>query len=270
MPWKPLFHVSSTPKRKMNLHRVLFQLEHSLRPLHLGSALKLQKLNSQLAKIALRKIDGRIQPLFLISICSFNGEKWISDAVQSILNQGYDNWHLHITDDGSSDSTPNILKQFKQQLPNKITLNLLEENCSPLSPANYSIQFFLENKQFSAFTILDHDDAAEKDWLQNCAKLLKGKTKVLRCRNARCNETLSEIKYTYPAAAQIVAVREVIERVGKKVTRDYPMVSDTEYLQRIEQDAIINRYAVVLTPFLCQKMRVHGANQTLLGTTKPV
>lgn len=254
----------------MILQRLLFQLEYFLRPLHLGSALKLQKLNSQLSKARMHKSVLTEQPLFLISICSFNGEKWISDAVHSIINQSYRNWHLHITDDGSSDSTANILLQFKSQMPNKITLNLLEENCSPLSPANYSIQFFLRNDQFSAFTVLDHDDVAHKDWLQNCAKLIKGNTKVLRCRNARCNETLSEIKYIYPAAAQIVAAREVIERVGEKVSRDHPVVSDTEYLQRIEQDALANKYAVVLTPFLCQKMRMHGGNQSIIGTTKPV
>jgi glycosyltransferase involved in cell wall biosynthesis len=209
------------------------------------------------------------QQHFLVSMCTFNGEAWVNEAIQSVLDQSFCNWHLYITDDGSSDSTTKILTQFKNNFPEKITLNLLEQNCSPQTPTNFSIRFFLQNERFSAFTILDQDDAAEPDWLSNCSKLLKGKTKVLRCKNARFNETLTEMKYIYPAASQIVALREVIKRVGERVDRNHPVVSDTEYLKRVERDAISNRYAVVLTPFLCQKMRIHGANQTILGTTKP-
>jgi glycosyltransferase involved in cell wall biosynthesis len=202
-------------------------------------------------------------------MCTYNGEAWVGEAIQSILDQSFSDWHLYITDDGSSDSTAQILAQFKEKSPEKITLNLLEQNCSPKTPTNFSIQFFLQNEQFSAFTILDQDDVAEPNWLLNCSKLLKGKIKVLRCKNARFDESLTEMKYVYPAASQIVALREVIERVGERVDRNHPTVSDTEYLKRVERDAIANKHAVVLTPFLCQKMRIHGANQTILGTTKP-
>ena len=207
---------------------------------------------------------------FFIGMCTYNGEKWVEDAIKSVINQSYQNWHLYVTDDGSSDTTSKVLSRLKKEFPDKITLNLLGSNCSPLSPLNFAIRAFLRNNKYSAFTILDQDDVAEPDWLLNCSKLLKGNTKVLRCKNARFNESLTDMKYVYPAASQIVALREVIERVGERVDRNHPIVSDTEYLKRVERDAIANKHAVVLTPFICQKMRIHGANQTMLGTTKPV
>ncbi|MCV5888381.1 glycosyltransferase, partial [Escherichia coli] len=40
-----------------------------------------------------------------IIIATYNGEKYISEQVESILNQTYKNFHLYIRDDGSTDKT---------------------------------------------------------------------------------------------------------------------------------------------------------------------
>jgi len=52
-------------------------------------------------------------PLVSILLCVYNGEKYIKEAVDSILLQTYSNFELIIVDDGSTDSTLNILKTFK-------------------------------------------------------------------------------------------------------------------------------------------------------------
>lgn len=43
---------------------------------------------------------------------SYNGEKYIADSIDSILAQTYRNWELIITDDCSSDSTQDIIKDY--------------------------------------------------------------------------------------------------------------------------------------------------------------
>lgn len=60
----------------------------------------------------------------------YNGEKFITESVNSILNQTYKNFELIIVDDKSTDSTPNIIKSFAEKdkrvhvLTNKKNLKL--------------------------------------------------------------------------------------------------------------------------------------------------
>lgn len=44
-----------------------------------------------------------------------NGERYVSTAIQSILDQTYPHFELIIVDDGSTDSTPSIVKAFAQK-----------------------------------------------------------------------------------------------------------------------------------------------------------
>ena len=39
----------------------------------------------------------------------YNGERFLSEAIESILNQSYRDFEFIIVDDGSTDSTPDIL-----------------------------------------------------------------------------------------------------------------------------------------------------------------
>jgi len=52
------------------------------------------------------------QPLISVLLSVYNGEKFVAEAVQSLLNQTYRNFELIIVDDGSSDRTAEILNQF--------------------------------------------------------------------------------------------------------------------------------------------------------------
>jgi len=53
----------------------------------------------------------------LISIImpAYNCEKYIAAAVQSVIEQTYDNWELIIVNDCSTDNTPNIIKDFQRK-----------------------------------------------------------------------------------------------------------------------------------------------------------
>lgn len=54
-----------------------------------------------------------MDPLVSVIMSVFNGEQYVGDAIESILNQTYGNWELIIIDDGSYDLTAAIIGQHK-------------------------------------------------------------------------------------------------------------------------------------------------------------
>ena len=45
----------------------------------------------------------------------FNGEKWIAEAIDSVLNQSYTDFELLILNDGSTDSTEQVILSYKDK-----------------------------------------------------------------------------------------------------------------------------------------------------------
>ena len=50
------------------------------------------------------------KPLISIVLPTYNNDWCISDAIRSVLGQTYDNWELIVVDDGSTDTTKEVLK----------------------------------------------------------------------------------------------------------------------------------------------------------------
>lgn len=57
-----------------------------------------------------------------ILMATYNGEKYISEQLESIINQTYKNWTLYICDDGSTDNTVEILSKYVTKYPNIILI----------------------------------------------------------------------------------------------------------------------------------------------------
>lgn len=53
-----------------------------------------------------------------ILISTYNGEKYLREQLDSIINQTYKNIEIYIRDDGSKDSTCEILKEYKKKYNN--------------------------------------------------------------------------------------------------------------------------------------------------------
>ncbi|WP_201258531.1 glycosyltransferase family 2 protein [Bordetella sp. H567] len=49
-----------------------------------------------------------------ILLCSYNGERFIREQLDSIKSQTYSNWKVWVSDDGSSDRTLEILAEYRQ------------------------------------------------------------------------------------------------------------------------------------------------------------
>lgn len=56
-----------------------------------------------------------------ILMATYNGERYLREQIDSILAQTCGNWHLTISDDGSTDGTPMIIDGYVKRYPQKIT-----------------------------------------------------------------------------------------------------------------------------------------------------
>ena len=50
-----------------------------------------------------------------ILMATYNGEKYLSEQIDSIINQTYQGWNLLIRDDGSTDSTMEIIESYQKK-----------------------------------------------------------------------------------------------------------------------------------------------------------
>lgn len=100
----------------------------------------------------------------LVSIItpSYNSEKFISETINSIINQTYTNWELLITDDLSTDNTIEIV-EFYVKNDSRIKLFKLEKNSGAAIARNNSIN----NSKGRYIAFLDSDDL----WLKNKLEL---------------------------------------------------------------------------------------------------
>jgi glycosyltransferase involved in cell wall biosynthesis len=54
-------------------------------------------------------------PSIAILMCTFNGEKYLEEQLDSIQDQDYKDWTLFVNDDGSKDRTLSILKAYQKK-----------------------------------------------------------------------------------------------------------------------------------------------------------
>lgn len=57
-----------------------------------------------------------------ILLATYNGEKYIREQIESILNQTDTDWVLYIHDDGSKDQTMDVVKEYADKYPEQIVV----------------------------------------------------------------------------------------------------------------------------------------------------
>jgi glycosyltransferase involved in cell wall biosynthesis/SAM-dependent methyltransferase len=93
-----------------------------------------------------------MRPKVSVIIPVYNGESFITNAVESVQNEGYDNWECILIDDGSTDGTLAVLKTLEAE-DERIKV-LTQKNQGPGVARNFGI----ENSTGKYIRFLDADD----------------------------------------------------------------------------------------------------------------
>jgi teichuronic acid biosynthesis glycosyltransferase TuaG len=111
----------------------------------------------------------------LVSIITpmYNGAKFVSETIKSVLKQTYGNWEMFVIDDGSIDAGPDIVRQFAAK-DRRITL-LKQKNAGSAAARNNGIR----HAKGQYIALLDSDDTWNEDFLEKQLKLMKEKNALL-------------------------------------------------------------------------------------------
>ncbi|MFH1226421.1 MAG: glycosyltransferase [Planctomycetota bacterium] len=91
-------------------------------------------------------------PAVSINLCCYNSEKYLRETLESIVSQTYKNWELVIINDGSTDSTEAIVKEYTGQgLP-------IVYYCQQNHGLGYSRNEALKRSSGDYIAFIDHDD----------------------------------------------------------------------------------------------------------------
>ena len=105
----------------------------------------------------------------LISIITpmYNGEKYVSQTIETVLSQSFPHWEMLIVDDGSRDASPKIVSAYAQR-DNRVRL-IQQPNGGSASARNNA----LRQAKGRYICFLDADDLWDSNFLEEQLNFLK-------------------------------------------------------------------------------------------------
>lgn len=114
-------------------------------------------------------------PLVSIVIPTFNRAFLIAETLDSVLAQTYTNWECIVVDDGSTDATEKLLKDYCQKDP-RIQYHQRPSNRQKGANACRNYGFELSTGEYIQF--FDSDDQIDSNILKSCVNIYKSNPKV--------------------------------------------------------------------------------------------
>ena len=204
----------------------------------------------------------KMSKLVSVIIPVYNGEKYIRDAIESVLNQTYKNFEIVVADDGSTDNTVEILKEYGDKIRWKS-----QENKGPASAKKFGTS--MAKGEYLAY--LDSDDIFLPDKLELQVNYLdkhsevglvysdyyqvneKGEITKLSCSK----KNLLLIQQNYVPTSGVMCRRECIDTLGRF---DENLGSNYDWDMWIR---ISEKYPIHCIPKPLFKYRGHGENISL-------
>ena len=107
-------------------------------------------------------------PMVSIGLPVFNGENFLEDAVRSILAQSHDDLELIVSDNASSDRTPEIVRDYECIDP-RVRVFTQPRNIGPAANFNW----VLNEAKGKLFKWAAHDDVLAPECLERCIPILE-------------------------------------------------------------------------------------------------
>lgn len=130
-------------------------------------------------------------PLVSIILPTYNGEKYVRDTIQSLVSQTYKNIELVISDDGSTDSTADIIQEYAEKYP------FIKVNISPKNlgiAANYNLAVRMASGEIAIG--IGHDDLLPPEHTSTIVPFFKDPSVgLVHCNAMKIDSMGREIKF---------------------------------------------------------------------------
>ena len=113
-------------------------------------------------------MEEQNNPKVIICMSTYNGEKYVKEQIESLLNQTYKNLEIYVRDDGSKDNTINILEEYEKN--NKIHF-IKGNNVGVVKSFYECLKEAYDNAEYFAYC--DQDDKWHEDKIERSISKLK-------------------------------------------------------------------------------------------------
>lgn len=159
--------------------------------------------------------------LVTVIIPAYNEEKYICKCLESVVHQNFADYDVMVVNDGSSDNTENIIKEYKNEYSFINYFN--KENGGLSSARNYGIDRLKDSKYV---VFLDSDDYLDSEYLCNLVASAEEKQSDVVCSG----------QYRITEDGKIIShVRYILDGQGKCVLRHLNMhgkIYRVDYLKK--------------------------------------
>ncbi len=170
-----------------------------------------------------------------VVIATYNGEKFLREQIDSVLNQTMRPDEIIVSDDGSSDGTWGILEEYQNQYPKLFCLYRNEKGLGPHENFKHAFQYVKSD----IVVPCDQDDIWMPEKIERCVAALDEQTSLVFCQEVMRREDGSEkeLYHTMPLLRNCIfggfipghllcCKREVLEvfRLGTEITFDMGIV----------------------------------------------
>lgn len=141
----------------------------------------------------------------LVSIITpcYNGEKYISQTIDSVLAQTYENWEMIIINDGSKDHSDEIVRSYMEKDSRIIFLQ--QPNAGSAAARNNGIR----SAKGQYIALLDADDLWEPEFLEEQIAFMKEKKAVCVCCSYRCIDENSKEILKPVLSKQVITAKDM-------------------------------------------------------------
>lgn len=120
-------------------------------------------------------------PLVSIGLPTYNGARYLREALDSLVAQDYPNLKIVVSDNGSTDTTPDIVREFASR---DSRIRVIRHEANMGAPANFNLVF--REAEGSFFMWAADDDRWAPNYVSACLDALQSMPEaVLACSRVR-------------------------------------------------------------------------------------
>ena len=171
-----------------------------------------------------------------VALCTYNGAPYIRDQLDSILAQTFPPSEIVICDDGSSDETIDILKEYRTNYSNIVNIHLNEQNIGTTK----NFEKCIRSCSGDMIALSDQDDVWKKTKIQRQIDAMQETGASLAFHNTTiANEDLNKISDYWSSISYTPGLVEDVELSVRDLLRRNFMTGHTIMFRSQLKDALL-------------------------------